>query len=358
MSGKSEEEVKFEQEHPHLFKMYTNKADKMEKIPLVQAVVNNSTAKPDDVNVEVKEIDDDEVSPDFVYNFNGFFSAEAAERLARFGRNELPENNVPKWYIFCSQLWQPMPIMIWLAIIIEAAIGNYIDMAILVIIQFGNATVAFTEIVKAGDAVAALKSSLKPHAMVLRDGKWQTIDAGEVVPGDCVKLAAGSAVPADSRVNEGQIDVDQSQLTGESLPVTMYKGDSCKMGSIVVRGEVDGTVEYTGSNTFFGKTAALLGNNGEISNLQRTIIRIVIMLVVVSISLCTIVFCYLYLYAEAELVESLSFAVVLLVASIPLAIEIVTTTTLALGSKELTARGAIVSRLVRASTCILVTCYL
>ena len=78
------------------------------------------------------------------------------------------------------------------------------------------------------------------------------------MPGDMVLLATGSAVPADCRINSGQIDVDQAQLTGESLPVTMYKGDSCKMGSTVVRGEVEGTVEYTGANTFFGKTAGLL----------------------------------------------------------------------------------------------------
>ena len=91
-----------------------------------------------------------------------------------------------------------------------------------------------------------------------RDGNWSTIDASLLVPGDMVLLATGSAIPADCRINEGTIDVDQAALTGESLPVTMYKGDSCKMGSTVVRGEVEGTVEFTGANTFFGKTASLL----------------------------------------------------------------------------------------------------
>ena len=106
---------------------------------------------------------------------------------------------------------------------------------------------------KAADAVAALKNSLKPEATVKRDGKMIKMDATLVVPGDCVLLASGSAVPADCRLNEGQIEVDQAQLTGESLPVTMFKGDSCMMGSTVVRGEVEGTVEFTGANTFFGK---------------------------------------------------------------------------------------------------------
>ena len=98
-----------------------------------------------------------------------------------------------------------------------------------------------------------IKASLKPVATVKRDGKWTNIDAALVVPGDLVLLAAGSAIPADCLVNDGTIDVDQAALTGESLPVTMYKGSSCKMGSNVVRGEVEGTVEFTGANTFFAQ---------------------------------------------------------------------------------------------------------
>lgn len=178
-----------------------------------------------------------------------------------------------------------------------------------------------------------------------RNGKWRNIDAAMVVPGDLVLLATGSAIPADCRVNEGQIEVDQAQLTGESLPVTMYKGDSCKMGSTVVRGEVEGTVEFTGANTFFGKTASLLQGTTEYSSLQVVLVTIVIVLTVLSLVLCSIVFIYLYSVEGESLEETLSFTIVLLVASIPMAIEIVTTTTLALGSKELSAQGAIVTRL-------------
>lgn len=189
----------------------------------------------------------------------GLMTAEAEDLLKIHGLNELPEKIIPKWYTFISQLWQPMPIMIWIAIIILLAIQGYTDMGILLFIQFANASIAFYEITKAGDAVAALKASLKPSATVYRDGKWTQINAMYLVPGDLVLLASGSAVPADCRVNEGEIEVDQAALTGESLPVTMYQGDSCKMGSTVVRGEVPGTVEFTGGETFFGKTAALLG---------------------------------------------------------------------------------------------------
>ncbi len=100
---------------------------------------------------------------------------------------------------------------------------------------------------KAADAVAALKASLKPTATCKRDGKWQVIDAKQLVPGDLVLLGAGSSVPADCVVNDGRIEVDQSALTGESLPVTMYKGSEAKMGSTVTRGEVEATVDVSGS---------------------------------------------------------------------------------------------------------------
>lgn len=243
-----------------------------------------------------------------------------------------------------EQLWAPMPIMIWIAAITEASIRNWPDMGILLMIQFVNASLGFYEIVKAGDAVAALKKSLKPLATVKRDGKWVNIDAATVVPGDLALLAAGSAVPADCFVNEGTIEVDQSALTGESLPVTMYKGSDVKMGSNVVRGEVEGTVEYTGANTFFGKTASMLQGDNEIGNLQKVLMRIMIILVILSFTLSAVVFGFL-LGKHEETKKAISFTVVLIVASIPIAIEIVCTTTLALGSKELSKHGAIVTRL-------------
>jgi len=158
-------------------------------------------------------------------------------------------------------LVQPMPIMIWIASAVEAAISNYLDMGILLFIQFANASIAFYETTKAGDAVAALKASLKPEATVKRDGKWVTIDASLLVPGDLVLLACGSAIPADCRVNgdtKRTIDVDQAQLTGESLPVVMHAGSKCLMGSTVVRGETVGTVEFTGADTYLSKTSAFL----------------------------------------------------------------------------------------------------
>jgi len=278
----------------------------------------------------------------FVYS-HGLTSSEAEALLKKYGPNALPEKTLPKWYVFLSLLWQPMPIMIWIAVIIEAAIGNYVDMAILLFIQFANAGIAFYETTKAEDAVAELKRSLQPKAEAKRDGKWETMDATLLVPGDLVKLHSGANIPADCRVNEGTVDVDESQLNGESLPRTVVKADQVLMGSTVARGECEATVEFTGAETFFGRTASLLGDDGELSNLQNVLIDIMIVLVLLSLTLCSIVFVYLVRSTNVD--EALSFVVVLLIASIPLAIEIVTTTTLALGSHELSEEGAIVKRL-------------
>jgi len=248
-----------------------------------------------------------------------------------------------------------------IAALIELIIDNYADSAILLFIQFANASISYYETTKAGDAVAALKASLQPKATVKRNGIWADIDATLVVPGDRVLLAAGSAVPADCYVNDGLIEVDQSAMTGESLPVKFRRGDVCKLGSNVVRGETEGTVETTGSHTLFGKTAQMLQSVGnEADSLQILLLRIMLILVSLSLTLCITALIYLikegrasnalrpaaHQKPDAEIVKaSLSFAVVVLVASIPLAIEIVTTTTLALGSKSLSAKGAIVMRL-------------
>jgi len=292
----------------------------------------------------------------FTYNTVGLSSAEATKLLEIHGLNCLPETKIPKWKIFLNLLIAPMPLMIFFAAFIEWAIGNVPDMGILLFINLANASIGFYETVKAGDAVEALKNSLKPKATAKRDGKWQVINGTTVVPGDLVLLASGSAMPADCRVNEqtekrkrqpdlavAQIDVDQAALTGESLPVTLYEGDKTLMGSTVVRGETEGTVEFTGPSTFFGKTAALLANTEELSNVQYLLIFIVRNLTILSLVMCMAVF--FYVWTIVPFMEALAFVVVLMVAAIPMAMEIVTTTTLALGSKELTKHGAIVTRL-------------
>mmetsp|Transcript_39283 Transcript_39283/g.111218 ORF Transcript_39283/g.111218 Transcript_39283/m.111218 type:complete len:1040 (+) Transcript_39283:189-3308(+) len=326
----------------------------------------------------------------FEINTTGLASSECEKLLQEWGRNELEEKRTPKWLIFCRQLWLPMPIMIWVAIIsefslcrrlkvhtyllllshadrfdrfctadpqlpcffpspppisVEAVIKDWVNVIILLVLQFGNATLSWYEETKAGDAVAALKNSLKPKATVMRDGTWENVDAGILVPGDMVLLASGAAVPADCIVNHGTIDVDQAALTGESLPVTMTAGSSVKMGSTVTRGEVEATVQATGSHTFFGKTAALLQSVDEAGHFQKILLKIMIILAGLSLVLCLICLFYLIFAQHVSFLESLAFTVVVLVASIPIAMEVVCTSTMALGSRQLSEKKAIVSRL-------------
>ncbi|CAN0112285.1 unnamed protein product [Heterosigma akashiwo] len=274
----------------------------------------------------------------------GLTNVEAEKLIKTYGRNELEEKSKSKLQIFIEQFTQPMPIMIWIAILVEAILKDWTDFVILCMLQLINGLVGFYEMSKAGDAVAALKASLKAKAICKRDGQFQTIEAWRLVPGDLVSLGAGGAVPADCIVNEGQIDVDQSALTGESLPVTMHAGDEPKMGSTVTRGEVEATVKATGMNTFFGTTANLIQSVDELGHLQKVLLTIMGFLIVLSFLLCGITLWYL-LHNGEDFDEAISFTVVLLIASIPIAIEVVVTATMALGSRQLTEKGAIVARL-------------
>eukprot|EP00039_Didymoeca_costata_P032203 m.37061 g.37061 ORF g.37061 m.37061 type:complete len:948 (+) comp9237_c0_seq2:248-3091(+) len=280
-------------------------------------------------------------------NETGLTSAEAADLLTLHGRNELPETRLSSWRIFVSGLIGPMPFMLWAAAIVEMALENYVDGSILFCILFVNATIAWYERIKAGNAVDALKSALVASAEVLRDQKWVKIESALIVPGDIVKLGSGGSVPADCKLHVGTIDVDQSSLTGESLPVTLTEGELAMMGCTVSRGECNATVQKTGAKTYFGQTAALINSaskSGDGGDMNRVILTTMLVLSVASLALCIASSIYLKLKGESYR-DALEFAVVVLVASIPLALEVVVTTTLALGATQLSKHGAIVSRL-------------
>ena len=131
----------------------------------------------------------------------------------------MPNKSKPLLQIYLELLIEPMPLMIWMSTTIEFTIGNYLDMTILLFILFGNASISFIETISALDAIEKLKKSFtRDEACVLRDGKWTIIQAADLVPGDCVQLNLGELIPADCRLNKGNIDCDESSLTGESLP--------------------------------------------------------------------------------------------------------------------------------------------
>jgi len=292
----------------------------------------------------------------------GLTSAELASLQAKWGPNELPEKKRIPLLVFLSYFWGPMPVMIWIAIIIELVkailIGEgWEDFGVLMVLQIANATVGFIEENNAGNAIAALKSALKPRCYVCRNGEWRADDASTLVPGDLIKLKLGDVIPADCiLVHNHPLEVDQAALTGESLPVTIHPWGHLKMGSAVKRGEGDAIVVATGSRTFLGTAAALMASVESAGHLQAILLRITLVLLVLSVALCSVIFARLMTQEEdarhiveggghGKAMAALSTVIVILVASIPIAIEVVCTSTLAVGSHQMSAKKVIVARL-------------
>jgi H+-transporting ATPase len=244
----------------------------------------------------------------------------------------------------------PMPIMIWIAALVEVIKASltgdgWLDFGVLMVLQFANAMVGYTEERNAGDAISALKNALKPMAHVCRDSVWSNMAARELVPGDLIEVKLGDVVPADAILLPGMtIQADQSALTGESLPTTVHPGMKLMMGSAIKRGESKAIVVQTGANTFLGKAAGLLAGVEHTGRFQKILNQITLSLLIICLIFAAIIFGKLQT-AHNELVRNLSIVVVILVASIPIAIEVVCTSTLAVGSRRLAEKKIIVARL-------------
>jgi H+-transporting ATPase len=251
---------------------------------------------------------------------------------------------VNPWLKFLSYYWGPMPGMIWVAIIIELIRLAFIDFAILFFLQFINGFVGWNEEKNAGNAIEALKRSLAPKARVKRDGAWETIESFNIVIGDRINIKLGDIIPADLKLGPGYAEIDQAALTGESLAVTRYEGDIVYQGSVCKRGDLEAIAVATGANTFFGKTSALVGQVNQRGNFQKVILKVTLVLMVISIVLVLIIFAVV-LGKGNDFLETLSICVVILVASIPVAMQVVCSTTMAVGARALAKRKAIVSRL-------------
>ena len=208
-----------------------------------------------------------------------------------------------------------------------------------------NAVVGFWEEHQAGNAIAALKAKLAIKAKVKRDGKWATPAARDLVPGDVIRLRLGDIVPADARLLEGDpVEVDQSALTGESLPVTRKSGEAVFSGSIIRQGEIDAMVYATGANTYFGKTAQLVQEAHTVSHFQRAVLKIGDYLIVLAVALVAVIIA-VALFRGDPILDTLEFALVLLVAAIPVAMPTVLSVTMAVGARLLAKKEAIVTRL-------------
>ncbi len=286
---------------------------------------------------------------------DGLTSIDAKNRLEHYGRNKLEDKQVSNLRKFLRYFWGPIPFMIETAALLSAIIGHWSDFTIIAVLLIYNAVSGFWQERKAANALAALKAGMAPKAEVLRDGKFSSIYATEVVPGDVLRIKLGDIVPADVRFISGDyISIDQAALTGESLSVSKKVGDIGYSGSIAKKGEMAAVVIGTGNNTFFGRTAKLVAAAGSgATHSQRATTQIGDFLISFCIFLAFILL-GVELYRDlvvnntwqwSEAISILRMVLVLLIASIPVAMPSVITITNALGAMALSQKKAIVSRL-------------
>ncbi|MGB7592365.1 MAG: plasma-membrane proton-efflux P-type ATPase, partial [Terriglobia bacterium] len=277
---------------------------------------------------------------------DGLSQAEAQKRLTQYGPNEIEEKKTNPFLKFLTYFWGPIPWMIEAAVILSGVVRHWLDFFIILLLLVSNAVVGFWEERQAGNAIAALKAKLAIKARVRRDGKWITPAARELVPGDVIRVRLGDIVPADARLLVGDsVEVDQSALTGESLPATRKPGEAVFSGSIIRQGEIDAMVYATGANTYFGKTAQLVQEAHTISHFQRAVLKIGDYLIILAVALVVLILA-VALFRGDPILTTLEFALVLLVAAIPVAMPTVLSVTMAVGARLLAKKEAIVTRLV------------
>ena len=275
----------------------------------------------------------------------GLTQIEAEKRLTKYGYNELTEEKANPFLKFLSYLWGPIPWMIEIAAVLSAFARHWEDLGIILALLVVNAIVGFWEEFQAGNAIAALKQRLALNAKVHRDKSWKSIPARQLVPGDLIRLRLGDIVPADAELLDSEpLEIDQSALTGESLPVTRKTSEVVYSGSIVRQGEADALVQVTGAKTYFGKTAQLVEKAHTTSHFQQAILKIGDYLIVLALVLVVFIL-GVAIFRGDPLLTTIEFALVLTIAAIPVAMPTVLSVTMAVGARLLAKEKAIVSHL-------------
>ncbi len=277
----------------------------------------------------------------------GLDGKEAEKRIDQYGYNEIEEKEEPLWHRVFRRLWGPIPWMIEIAALLSALVQKWDDFIIILVMLLVNAGLDFFQEHRALNALKALKSRLANEVIVLRKGIFRGMPARELVPGDIVKLRIGNIVPADMQLMKGEyLLIDQSSLTGESLPVSKKTGELAYANTIVKQGEMLAVVLNTGNNTNFQTVVSLVARASleERSHFQKMVIRIGNFLILVTIALVTLIV-LVSLFRHQHFLEIARFSLVLTVAAIPVALPAVLSVTMAVGAVNLARRQAIVSRL-------------
>ena len=274
----------------------------------------------------------------------GLTSAEAAERLQKFGPNAVEQKRPSKFVALIRKFWGVVPWMLELAVILDLVLGRWVEAGVIFALLVFNAVLGYFQENRAQQALALLRQRLTVTARVQRDSRWQEIPASQLVPDDLIHVRVGDIVPADVRLTSGEIQVDQSQLTGESQPVDCGPGSTAFAGSLVNRGEATGVVTATGTRTSFGKTAALVGIAEPPHRLELLILKITQYLAAFVILLAVAVF-VATLIRGISLLEMLPFGLMLLVAAVPITLPAMFTMSAALGARGLAQNGILATRL-------------
>jgi H+-transporting ATPase len=294
---------------------------------------------------DTEDLSIDELYDSLDSSSKGLASGEAKERFEKYGPNELLEKKTNPILKFLRYFWGPIPFMIEAAMILSVIVQHWPDFWIIALMLVMNGIVGFYQENKADNAIEKLKERLSPTARVLRDGAWNQLPAREVVPGDIVRVRPGDVIPADIKLSSGDyLSVDQSALTGESLPVNKKVGDISFQGSPVQMGEMEGLVVNTGMNTYYGQTAKLVEETQTKSHFEKIIMKIGNYLITLAVTLAIIVLA-VGIIRGYPILENIRFVLVLTVAAIPVALPAVLSVTMAVGAVALAKKGAIVSKL-------------
>jgi H+-transporting ATPase len=275
---------------------------------------------------------------------SGLTSDEARGRLEKFGPNAMPDTASRPLRRAVEKFWAPVPWMLEATIILQIVLGKLVEAAIIAALLVFNAALGLLQEGRAQATLAALKSRLALTASVRRDGAWKTVPAVELVPGDVVKLSLGGVVAADARLTAGEILLDQSMLTGESVPIEAGAGVQTYAGALVRRGEAVAEVTATGSRTKFGRTAELVRTAHVVSSQQKAVLRVVRNLALFNGVLIVMLVTYAH-FLRMPLVEIIPLVLTAVLASIPVALPATFTLAGALGARALAKLGVLPTRL-------------
>jgi len=275
---------------------------------------------------------------------SGLTGDDVRRRLAEFGPNAIPDTSVRPWSRALAKFWAPVPWMLEAAIVLEVTLGKFVEAAVIAVLLAFNAALGFFQEGRAQATLAALKSRLALNAQVRRDNAWATVPAAGLVPGDIVKLSLGAVVAADVRLTEGQILLDQSMLTGESIPIEAGPGLQTYAGALVRRGEAVAEVTATGTRTKFGRTADLVRTAHAESSQQKAVLRVVRNLAIFNGGIIVLLVGYAFAL-KLTLAEIVPLVLTAILASIPVALPATFTLAAALGARALGHLGVLPTRL-------------